>query len=620
VNVFVELGARRVDVDGATAPPGVRALEPELVDLLAEARGTHGLSDDVLLRTWASRGLLESDRDRRCLRLRPGTDLAEALPPDAHTLALRRIGAALQQCPDPRAATDALALVALAGSAPPTLLLRSLEDGGVDALIASGLVVPEDGTLCFEHPDVEAAARDMAEARADVPQAHRRLADAWTGYARRTGVDVRPQLGLHLLRAGSPAEALHPLLWSLRALLEGGRAREALRTAALAVEAADATGHLSSAITARRLHAEALVEMGDTERAMALARFALAQAAQIADTSSALLLRVLLARAQRKSGAVDAAQRELDAVADLCAPGTPVDRAQLAQRARTLRARGEHLAAARAWQAILPPTLLGGTGNPARAGTAGAHTQDPSAVAEAMCGYVESLLRGGEFDTADRYLTVMSDCAESTDDLRRGPEALGVLAMRELLVGDSARAARLLHEAVRRACACGFESLTLRLRLALASAARRAGMTGVAWTAATDALRTAQVRGHTLAAATARLERALAAHADEHPERVVAETDAAAEALSHAPRHALWLYVSVLRAVCSAGERAFETRWTIARARGLPESGAPVDLHPALAWLEGRLRALGDDETADAVATARATPRAPEILGLLGGA
>jgi hypothetical protein len=187
-----------------------------------------------------------------------------------------------------------------------------------------------------------------------------------------------------------------------------------------------------------------------------------------------------------------------------------------------------------------------------------------------------------------------------------------------LLQDRSAEGTRLLHEATRLAAVIGAEAMLLRLRLLMGTAARRAGTPGVARAVSTSALATATLRHHRPSMAVARLERALLAEESGERKAMLEEVDAAAEALAELPRHPLWIYVSVLRACASHGERGFETRWAIARARGLPDVGAPDDLRPALARLESALRREGEDALADSVAATRASPLTGAILGLAG--
>ncbi len=607
VEALTRAGAARIDVEEPTlavvreSTAATLALAPELAQVLEEEQVTLTLDRDLLLRTWAARGLLVRREGAHAYALRSDVDLAAALPPDRATLAQRRIASAVQRSPDPRAAADALSLLALAGEAPPTPLLRGLEDAGIDALIAAGLVLLEGGALVFEHVHVAEEARAIAEARPDAPRLHRRLAEAWQVYARRTGTDVRPKIGLHLLRGGAPSDALHPLLWAVRALNEAGRGREAIRTAALAVEAAEHAGHGSSLMAARRLHAEALLENGEVERAAALARFALASAQAGRDTDNTpTQLRLLLARAARESGDLAGCARELDLVEHTVIPGTAVHRQLLAQRARLLGASNDLEGTARAWGTILTHEGV-----------------EPSVHADALCGHAEALARAHKLDAAYALTDALQRIVHDSDDLRRAPEALVVLATIALYRDESERAAAFLHDALSRASRIGAEALVLKARLLLATAARREELTNVAHTAATSALHLAQARSHTVALATARLERAILAEAQGDLSSMALETDAAAEALARSPRHSLWLYVSVLRVCASAGRTGFEPRWAIARARGLPDSGAPVDLHPALARLERTLRASEQNAHADAVAAARSAPRPHEVLGLL---
>ena len=116
--------------------------------------------------------------------------------------------AALQQ--NSPSANEALAATTLAGQDPPTLVVRSVSPGGLDALLATGLVRQRGWRLAFEYGEVQRAAATVIQQSGILADLHRRLADAWAGLGRRTGADVDLPLGLHRLHADQADQAVAP--------------------------------------------------------------------------------------------------------------------------------------------------------------------------------------------------------------------------------------------------------------------------------------------------------------------------------------------------------------------------------------------------------------------------
>ena len=160
-------------------------------------------------------------------------------------------------------------------------------------LLATGLVSEQRGYLVFEHSRIYQKALEMAEKLPNAREVHQRIADAWEALGAATGLDVALPLGLHRLRSGEPDRAVGPLLSAAAYMNQGGR-RDAIRAAAMAIEAADAVGQPTARLEARRLHAEALLEAGHPERAMPLIENALREVE--GDRLARARLRVLLRR------------------------------------------------------------------------------------------------------------------------------------------------------------------------------------------------------------------------------------------------------------------------------------------------------------------------------------
>ena len=538
-------------------------LAPELARLLTIEYEGDPIGLELLLRDWALRRLLEPDQ-RGLYRLRPGVRLEDAIPLTTDplnpaSLAHRRIEAAIQNAPDPRAAREVLYAAALSGLEPPAPLIRALNDAGLDALLAVGILAEQNGYLSFEHAQIRDAAIVLAQRSEEVSAIHLRLAQIWAGLARDMDVDLA--VGTHLLRGGQPEKALTPLLRAVRRMNQGGRARSAIRVAVMAIEAADRVGQPGARLQARRLHAEALVEVGEPERALPLLQHALS-GVDGGDRLERARLRVLLGRACRKIGDLEGAARELDNAWQVFE--TMRDRNGLievaTQRARLALIEGAAAQEIEHWGYVLRNRI------------------DPVLEAEARNGMVHALVRAGRLQHIDAQLRRLEGISRLSADVRRIAEATWTTALVHILRRQLEEAERLLNAASAIAATLGADNLHLRCRTALGEVCRYRGDREQALKINRQLIRFCDSRGWSLECAGARVQVALLALARKdlqmfHGEVAAAETD-----LKDTPRHGLWLHVGLLRAVGCAvdgDERGCRAWWAVARERGIEERHAP---------------------------------------------
>lgn len=567
-----ERGARRIGVRRLNLTETRKVvqeslqLEPELARVVSLECEGNPLAAGLLLREWASRRFLVLNPTGH-YALPEGVSLADALPSDPEALLNRRVAAAVENSADPTAATDALAVAALAGQEPPVSLIRAVADAGLDALLATGLVAEERGCLVFEHSRLRQVALDIASRLPHVKELHRKLADAWQDLGTRTGLDVDLPLGMHRLRSGDPASASPFLLSAVRSMNHGGRSRDAIPAAAMAIEAADLVGQPSARLEARRLHAMALMEAGQPERAVSLIEHALREIE--GDRLARARLRVLRGRAARKVGDLEAAHKEFDAAHQVFE--SLRDRSGLIevalQRAKLARAEGQQDRAITHWGEVLRM-----------------NRGDLVLEAEGLNGLVESLVRAGRLEHIDRQVQRLQRVARASGDTRRIAEATCTIGMLHIERREIELAERELTSAGAIAATLGADSLHLRSRAMLADVHRFRGDLDAADEANRWAARFSDERGMTLSHAAACGRMALIAVARGDRARMRTELEAAQNSLQGSPRHGLWLHVGVLRALIAAedgDERTCRAWWAVARERGVNVTHLP-DLWVAL--------------------------------------
>lgn len=598
-----ERGARRIGLRKLNLTETRRvvqeslALDSELARLLSIEYEGDPRGAGLLMREWAARRLLQLN-DRGQYALRPEVALAEAIPDDHGTLVLRRLTAALASCADPAAAREALAVCLLAGPEPPVALVRAVNDAGVDALLATGLVVEEVASLVIESSSLRDAALRQLQTEQALPDLHRRIGDAWAALGASTGLDVDLRLGMHRHRAGDSLAALVPLLRAVSRMNGGGRARDALPAAVIAIEAADAAGSPAARLEARRVHAESLLECGQLDRSLSLIDHALGTIE--GDRLARARLRVLRSRAARKLGDLELAKKELEGAYTTFE--SLRDRAGLqevaGQRARVARAEGRHSRALAHWGEMLR-----------------LNRGELVLEAEALNGLVEAMLDSGQVDHVEKQVERLQRVSRASGDTRRIAEATCSWGMLHLARGEPERARHDLEAAAAIAATLGADRLQMRCRLMLIELEQRAGNLDAADEIARWALRFAEERGHHTARAQAAIRLSMLGVARGDSSRVRGDLEVAESSLQANPRHQLWMHFGVLRAALAAedgDERVCRAWWSVSRERGL-ELRCSEDLRPVLHWLcEGAAaRGWTDIVSKAAAVAARATGALP---------
>ncbi len=598
-----ERGARRIGLRKLNLTETRRvvreslALDAELARLLSIEYEGDPRGAGLLLREWASRRTLQLN-DQGQYTLRPEVALAEAIPQDHTLLAHRRLTAALASCADPAAAQEALAVCLLAGPEPPVALVRAVNDAGVDALLATGLVVEEVASLVIESSSLRDAGLRQIQTDPGLTDLHRRIGDAWAALGTSTGLDVDLRLGLHRHRAGDSSAALVPLLRAVSRMNRGGRARDALPAAVIAIEAADAAGSPAARLEARRVHAESLMECGQLERAMSLIDHALGSIE--GDRLARARLRVLRSRAARKMGDLELAKKELETAYSTFE--SLRDRVGLqdvaGQRARVARAEGRHNRALAHWGEMLR-----------------LNRGELVLEAEALNGLVEAMLDSGQIDHVEKQVERLQRVSRASGDTRRIAEATCSWGMLHLARGETERARRDLEAAAAIAATLGADRLQMRCRLMLIELHQRSGDLDEADDMARWAMRFADERGHQTARAQAAIRLSLLGLARGDSSRVRGDLEIAEGALSSNPGHQLWMHFGALRAAQAAedgDERACRAWWSVTRERGI-ESRGSEELRPVLHWLCERAAARGwtDIAAKAAAVSARSTGTFP---------
>ncbi len=567
-----ERGARRIGLRRLNLTETRRVvqeslqLHPELARVVSLECEGDPLAAGLLLREWAARKILVPGEGGHYV-LSPDITLAEAMPRDRDALLRRRLGAAIESAPDPAAAGEALSASALAGQEPPAALIRAVNDAGLDAILATGILAERRGHLVFEHTRLQQVALELAWRAPNVRDLHRRLAEAWETFGGSTDLDVDLPLGMHRLRAGEPEKALQPLLSAARKMNQGGRARDAIRAGAMAIEAADAVGQPTARLEARRLHAEALLEAGEPERALPLIEHALREVE--GDRLARARLRVLYGRAARKRGDLETAVREFDAAHQTFTALR--DRAGLvsvaSQRAKLARVEGRPDRSITHWAEVLRMNV-----------------GDLGLEAEALNGLVESLIRADQLEQIDRQMARLQRVSRASGDTRRIAEASVTWAMLHVERRRLDEAQRLVSTASAIAATLGADQLHLRCRALLADVAFRRGDLDAAEETNRWVIRFCDERGLREGAASARVHLALIGLVRGEPRRARAAIEAAAEDLAKSPEHGVWMHIGVIRALLAAeegDERTCRAWWAVARERGVAERKAP-DLQSAL--------------------------------------
>jgi tetratricopeptide (TPR) repeat protein len=458
--------------------------------------------------------------------------------------------------------SESLAAAALAGPEPPVQVVRSINEPGLDALVATGLLRQRGRQLVFEHRGIHRAALAIAEARPDVRSLHARLADAWETLHESTGADVNFPLGTHRLRAGAPEQALVPLLHTARVALRSGLPELALQAAKRAVEAADGAGALMARVEARQRAAEAELERGNEEAAAVL----LDRARSLGGVDQLSRARLLETEAR-----ICSAQGELRAARRLLKKATASfealrDRPGQVRCALALgglsRTTGDATAAVEHYRLALALD----------------HSADPRVVVQGLRGLIASRIDASDLQGVEEDVSRLRSVARQSGDTRHIAQATYLAGTVHLRRRRTELADRHYQTALALAATLGDDRLRLACENNLGEVARSRGDLRAASRCYERASRIAETRGWNPLAAPARLNLALSELLEGHALGATRQVDRAAALLHQHPRHWAWRVVGLLRSVLAAeqGQEA-QTRawWAVARERGLKANPHP---------------------------------------------
>jgi tetratricopeptide (TPR) repeat protein len=449
-------------------------------------------------------------------------------------------------------------------------VVRAINPEGLDALIATGLVVQDGWRLHFEHAAIAREARSVAAAHPKALGIHARLADAWRDLGERTGSDVALPLGTHRLASGQANRALEPLLEAASTMLAEGRTALALSAGRLAVEAADRIRLHEAQIDARRHVAEVLLELERIDEADST----LDEIGALGhiDRRAKAMLRILRARIATARGELELAKklfqeaamwleamRDVDGLTDALHGQAIVLR--LAGRPRDAIERYERMAKLDEGNALVGARALGGM--------------------------LEARLALGEIDGADKALDRLRLLAQQTGDTRSIAHATHIRGLFELRSGKLAQAERSFRTAQALAATLGADALALACHNDLGELFRQRGEPGAAEESYRSVVRFARERDWKAPAAVAHLNLSSLLLEQGRRREAKSEVEAAERLLESSPEHWAWLHVGVHRAVWSA-EEGDEARcrhwWELATEHGL-EHVDTSDLRPVLTQL-----------------------------------
>lgn len=561
-----ERGAARISVSRLTLDESITllvdglGLSPRLARRVAPHAHGNTTFLTLAVRDLAGRGLLVSGPNG--LELRDGVSAPTLDAPDLEALCLQRVAGAIQGADDPAAVSESLAAAALAGPEPPVQVVRSINEPGLDALVATGLLRQRGRQLVFEHRGIHRAALAIAEARPDVRSLHARLADAWETLHESTGADVNFPLGTHRLRAGAPEQALVPLLHTARVALRSGLPELALQAAKRAVEAADGAGALMARVEARQRAAEAELERGNEEAAAVL----LDRARSLGGVDQLSRARLLETEAR-----ICSAQGELRAARRLLKKATASfealrDRPGQVRCALALgglsRTTGDATAAVEHYRLALALD----------------HSADPRVVVQGLRGLIASRIDASDLQGVEEDVSRLRSVARQSGDTRHIAQATYLAGTVHLRRRRTELADRHYQTALALAATLGDDRLRLACENNLGEVARSRGDLRAASRCYERASRIAETRGWNPLAAPARLNLALSELLEGHALGATRQVDRAAALLHQHPRHWAWRVVGLLRSVLAAeqGQEA-QTRawWAVARERGLKANPHP---------------------------------------------
>lgn len=606
VDTLIGLGAIRIDVPRLADEEILHffvdayLLDPAHAGALAPLCQGSPAFATLLLRDLAARRHLVQRNDGR-FELDTRVSLAKIVPQDLESLCLSRVEGALLTTEDPTAAAEALAVIALAGQDPPTLVVRTVSPGGLDALLATGLVRQRGWVLCFEHAEIGRAAAQIARRSRNQADLHRRLAEAWAALGRRTGADVDLHHGLHRLHGDQPEQAREPLGRAARTALAEGRPALALDAARFAALAADRIGALQDRLEARVQQAEALLELGRGEEAIQVASNA-RKLGKLSDRQNARL-QVLLARAALSQGALEQADRLLDLAEEAYkdakdAPGlAPV----LLTRGALYRVFGYPAHASDCFRRVLD-----------------LEPEDARVEVQALREIIECRIAASDTVGIDQDVQLLYRAAMRSGDTALLSHATYAGGRIHLLAGRLDEAERHFRTAQALGATLGADGLVFLCQAHLGEVFRNRQMDVAAAEYFSAAARFAEERGWLDEAATTRLSLAMVLLRGGEEVRAHHEVDRASQHLAEQPHHWAWTLVGLLRALAAArlrDARACRAWWQVARDRGLERVRASPDLWLALQHLATAAGAMGlDDIASEALGLAHVPSEATAVL------
>ena len=546
---------RMTDGDMRTFLRQTMNIEPPLAEAIAPlCDGSPGRAI-LMIRDLASRGHLVQ-KNRGDFTLDPLVTLEEVVPETADAaLFLSRIRGAIAATESPEAAYEALAATALAGQAPPALVIREINPSGLDALLSTGLVRQRAWQLVFEHRQIQQAALAIAEGRPGVEDLHRRLADAWTRLGERTGAHVDLPVGVHRLHAGDHTSAVVPLLRAARRTHEEGRFALSLMASKLGVEASDLAGGLSARAEARIRQAETLMSQQQTDEAIGV----IEQASALGhlDRRTEARLSLVLAHAETQKGNLDAARNFLDS-ASITFEATQ-DRAGLIETAGAmalvLRTEGRPEEAEKYFSRMLH-----------------LNRGDKRIDVRALYGLVDARAAAGKLEGIESMVHRLRETAIATGDTRRMAKATFAAGLIRLAKQNIDEAERHFHTARALAVTVGDHQLQLDSENNLGEVFRMRGDTRNAERMYEGVARLAATRGWSASAAIAHLNLAILNQEREDQSFARIAIDQAEAQLRELPQHWAWMFIGVVRAAWAAelgDEATTRAWWSVAKDRGL---------------------------------------------------
>ncbi len=464
VDSLVALGAERIDVhrlDNEAMSGFLQhemQFDPALAVALAPRCAGSPTFATLLFRDLVLRKLVMRNPAGR-LVLSSEVDLDLIVPRTMEDLAIRRVDGAIRAAESPSRCSHGLSATAIAGQAPPALVVRAASGDALDEVLGTGLVRQRGFRLVFEAQAIREAVARRSEAQANVATIHRSLAKAWEELGATVGVDVDLALGRHRLGANEYADAVTPLLRAARSNIAAGRPELALVAGRLALDAAMGADRRMARVEARQQMAEALLELDRASEAADLLKRT-GEDWQM-DRRSKARDCVLWARAAMAVGEFPTAARLLDWAAT--AYEATQDRAGQIETAHgqaiLQRLSGHPLAAAERYSRVLRLN----------------RSSDMHARVSALAGRIECLLTGGRHTAVHKDLLLLQETARRSQDTRNIARAAYVSGLVLHDEGKNFGSERQLRTALALAATIGDDRLLVDCHNVLGEVARALG-------------------------------------------------------------------------------------------------------------------------------------------------